>query len=94
MSPDSLQEGRFDTLVVGAGMTGLCAAHHLARQGRRVALLDAADRPGGVIGSVRREGCLFERGPNSAMDTTPLIGQLVDTLGLRDGPWDADRLAG
>ncbi len=84
MSPDSLQEGRFDTLVVGAGMTGLCAAHHLARQGRRVALLDAADRPGGVIGSVRREGCLFERGPNSAMDTTPLIGQLVDTLGLRD----------
>lgn len=84
MSPDPSLPGRFDTVVIGAGMTGLCAAHHLARQGRRVAVLEAADRPGGVIGSVRRDGCLFERGPNSAMDTTPLIGELVDTLGLRD----------
>ena len=36
---------RFDVLVVGGGQAGLAIGHHLGRQGRRFAILDAADRP-------------------------------------------------
>jgi len=74
--------GVFDAVVVGAGISGLVAAHRLKRAGFRVQLLDAGEQPGGVIGTVTRDGCLFERGPNSALDTTPLIGELVNELGL------------
>jgi oxygen-dependent protoporphyrinogen oxidase len=47
-----------------------------------VAVLEAGPRPGGVIATQVQEGFLFERGPNSALDTTPLIGALLDDLGL------------
>lgn len=71
-----------DVIVVGAGISGLVAAHRLKRAGFVVSVVDAGARPGGVIGTVVREGCQFERGPNSALDTTPLIGELIDDLGL------------
>jgi oxygen-dependent protoporphyrinogen oxidase len=73
----------WDVLVVGAGMTGLVAAYRLHQAGLKVRVMDAGTQPGGVIASVHRDGCMFERGPNSAMDTTPLIGELVEELGLK-----------
>ncbi len=72
-----------DLIVVGAGLTGLVAAHRAQRAGLQVRVIEAASRAGGVIGSVQRDGFLFERGPNSAMDTSPLIGELVNELGLQ-----------
>src|SRR5262245_7532776 len=38
-------EGRFDVIVVGGGQAGLAMGYFLARQGRRFAILDAADVP-------------------------------------------------
>jgi protoporphyrinogen/coproporphyrinogen III oxidase len=73
----------FDVIVVGAGVSGLCAAHGLRQAGLKVQLVEAGAQAGGVIASVAREGCLYETGPNSALDTTPLIGELVDALQLR-----------
>lgn len=72
-----------DLIVVGAGLSGLVAAHRARRAGLQVQVIEAAARPGGVIGSVQRDGFLFERGPNSAMDTSPLIGELIEELGLQ-----------
>jgi len=78
-----VEESSVDVAVVGAGISGLATAYGLRRAGLRVQLLDPAPRAGGVITSVARDGCLFERGPNSALDTTPLIGELVEQLGLQ-----------
>ncbi len=72
-----------DAIVVGAGISGLVAAYRLKGAGFAVGVVDAGVRAGGVIGTVARDGCLFERGPNSALDTTPLIGELVEQLGLK-----------
>jgi phytoene dehydrogenase-like protein len=69
-----------DVIVIGAGVSGLVTAFRLAEKGCRVRVLEAAPRAGGVIASGRIDGMLWESGPNSGMDTTPLINDLLDAL--------------
>jgi oxygen-dependent protoporphyrinogen oxidase len=68
--------------IIGGGITGLTAALGLKQRGLPVILFEAADRVGGVIQSVRRDGYLAEFGPNSLMETSPVISDLVRELGL------------
>ncbi len=71
-----------DVIVVGGGISGLASAWGLQQRGARVILLEAAPRVGGAIRSAREHGCLLESGPNSALETTPLIGPLLAELGI------------
>lgn len=84
---------QFDTVVVGAGISGLAVAHGLARRGRTVSVLEAAPRPGGVIATVRRDGALYERGPNSTLDTSPRIAELLTELRIAGERADASAAA-
>jgi oxygen-dependent protoporphyrinogen oxidase len=77
-------EGRCDVIVVGAGISGLVAAWHLQQAGLSVQVIESGARAGGVIGTRRQDGCLVELGPNSALETSPVIAELIDALGLRD----------
>ena len=70
-------------MVLGAGISGLVAAFGLKERGAKVELLEAAPRAGGVIGTRHRNGALVEHGPNSTLDTSPLINELLDRLGIR-----------
>ncbi|MBL0143037.1 MAG: protoporphyrinogen oxidase [Betaproteobacteria bacterium] len=81
-APMDTSPAALDVLVIGAGISGLATAFGLSRRGLSVQVLDAAAKPGGVIGSIRREGVLYETGPNSALDTTPLIGELIEAAGV------------
>ncbi|HVN34019.1 MAG TPA: protoporphyrinogen oxidase [Casimicrobiaceae bacterium] len=72
-----------DVVVIGGGLSGLAAAFGLKRRGASVEVLEAAPRPGGTIGTLRREGALYETGPNSALDTSPLIDALLEATGSR-----------
>ena len=71
-----------DAVVVGAGISGLCCAHALQRRGLSVLTLEAASRAGGVVHSVERDGFLVELGPNSVLDSTGAMAELVAALGL------------
>lgn len=53
---------RFDTVVVGAGVSGLTTARLLARAGRRVVVLEARDRVGGRVWTDRTGGAVTDRG--------------------------------
>ena len=53
---------RVDTVVVGAGLAGLAATRALTRAGRQVALIEAADCPGGRVRTDLVDGYRFDRG--------------------------------
>ena len=79
-----MSDARFDAIVVGAGLSGLVSAFELQRRGRSVAVVDAGDAPGGVIGTIEREGFLVETGANSMLDNTPVLVDLFAQLGILD----------
>ncbi|MEJ5238317.1 protoporphyrinogen oxidase [Limisphaera sp. VF-2] len=79
--------------VVGAGITGLTAAFELQRHGVPVTVYEATDRVGGAIRSVRVNGFLAEFGPNTILETSPRITQLVRDAGLAARRLDPDRRA-
>ena len=72
-----------DVMVLGAGISGLVTAFRLKERGATVELFEAAPRAGGVIGTRHRNGALVEHGPNSTLDTSPVINELLDALGIR-----------
>ncbi|MEU3622883.1 phytoene dehydrogenase [Amycolatopsis coloradensis] len=70
--------GRTDRIVVvGAGLSGLSAALHLAGRGREVTVLERDPGPGGRAGRVEHEGYSLDTGPTVL--TMPSI--LGDTFG-------------
>lgn len=68
--------------VIGGGVTGLTAAFRLKERGVPVTLYEAGSRLGGVIQTVKQDGFLAECGPNSLLETSPLIKDLVRDLDL------------
>src|SRR5271168_2359171 len=68
--------------IIGAGITGLTAAFYLQRKGIPVVVYEAGGRAGGVIQSIRQDGFLAEYGPNTLLETSPKIAQLIRDAGL------------
>ena len=64
-------------VVVGAGLSGLSAAVHLAAAGRDVVVVEARDEPGGCCGSAQVGPYRFDTGPSVL--TMPQV--LADTFG-------------
>ncbi len=76
--------------IIGAGITGLTAAFYLKRKGLAVTVYEASGRVGGVIQSLRQNGYLAEFGPNTLLETSPKIAQLVKDAGLQTRRLDPD----
>jgi protoporphyrinogen oxidase len=49
-------------VVIGGGPSGLACAWRLAREGRRVTVLEAEDRPGGLCATYEKDGFRFDLG--------------------------------
>src|SRR5271157_492329 len=63
--------------VLGGGITGLCAAWHLARARVPVVLIEASGRVGGAIESIHRDGWLHESGPNSVLEGASCTEEII-----------------
>lgn len=69
-------------LVIGAGMAGLTAARTLANAGRQVLVLEARDRVGGRIRTLREKGEVLELGAEFIHGKPPELWELIHEAGL------------
>ncbi|MBL8271646.1 flavin monoamine oxidase family protein [Steroidobacter sp.] len=73
----------YDVIVVGAGAAGLAAASHLARHGKSVCVLEARDRIGGRVLSVRPRGAAvpLELGAEFIHGESPAVFEQLRSAG-------------
>jgi protoporphyrinogen/coproporphyrinogen III oxidase len=79
-----MDNGSIKITILGAGISGLAAAFWLNRKGFEIAVLESAKEPGGSMVTRYEDGFLIDYGPNSGLETTPLIAKLVEQAGLKD----------
>src|SRR5690242_9770543 len=72
----------YDTVVVGAGVTGLTCAWRLAEAGQDVLVLEARDRVGGRLRTEEHNGSAFEIGGQWVSPDQEALISLLDDLGL------------
>lgn len=70
--------------IIGGGITGLATAWWLHQKGLDVILLERDHEVGGTMKTIHDDEWLIETGPNSALETTPLIRQLCEEIGITD----------
>lgn len=71
-------------VVLGAGISGLTTAWLLKKKGFDVTVLEKNKDTGGAMESILENGYLFDRGPNSGLETVPIIKEVVNDIGLAD----------
>jgi len=71
-------------VILGAGISGLATAFWLNKENIDVTLIEKNSEAGGAMISRKENGYLIDYGPNSGLETSPLIKQIVDEVGLSD----------
>lgn len=69
-------------VIIGAGISGLATAYWLNKNGYEITILESKKEAGGAMETLIEDGFLIDSGPNSGLETTPLIRQIVDDIGL------------
>ena len=72
-----------DILILGAGISGLTAAHYLQQRGADLLVVEEAAKPGGVIQTRTNGAYRYEAGPNAIM-MNDSVRALINELGLQE----------
>jgi protoporphyrinogen/coproporphyrinogen III oxidase len=70
--------------IIGGGITGLTAAFTLQQHGADIIVFEAGADPGGPIRTYHESGYIAEAGPNTILETSPIITELIRSLGIED----------
>src|SRR5215203_2423267 len=73
-----------DVAIIGGGISGLAAAYELQERGLTARVIEARDRPGGVICTERFDGWVVDGGPDSLLVQKPAAVELCRALGIAD----------
>jgi oxygen-dependent protoporphyrinogen oxidase len=79
-----------DTLVIGAGISGLSLAYALQQERQQILVCERQERVGGNITTATAGGFLWEEGPTS-FSPTPALLKLIVEVGLKEELVLADR---
>ncbi|AUH02158.1 amine oxidase [Prodigiosinella confusarubida] len=73
----------YDVVIVGAGFTGLTAAYVLAKQGKKVKVIEADSTPGGLAGTFEfADGVKLEKFYHHWFNNDVYVPELVKELGM------------
>jgi phytoene dehydrogenase-like protein len=75
-------EKKFHSIVVGGGMAGLTCAASLAKEGRRVLLIEKNRECGGLVNSFSHNGFQFDTGIR-ALENAGIIFPMLKELGIK-----------
>lgn len=80
---------KYDVIVIGSGLGGLECGYILARQGKRVLILEQGAQPGGCMQSYRRRGFSLDTGFHyvGGLGEGQSLYPAFKYLGLMDLPW-------
>lgn len=70
--------------ILGAGISGLTSAFWLKKNNFDFVILEKENQVGGSMQTIRKDGFQIDFGPNSGLETTPFIRQIVDEIGFSD----------
>jgi all-trans-retinol 13,14-reductase len=62
---------KYDTIIIGGGLGGLTAGAKLAKEGKKILLLEQHDRPGGCATTFKRGDFIFEVGLHEMYGPSP-----------------------
>ncbi len=76
-------------IIIGGGIAGLAAAYRIQEEINHnpqvsCTVLEGSDRFGGKIHTIRRDGFIMERGPDSFISQKPAVVELCRKLGIDD----------
>ncbi|MDC3119202.1 NAD(P)/FAD-dependent oxidoreductase [Prochlorococcus sp. AH-716-K03] len=76
---------KYDVIIIGSGIGGLCCGSLLSLYGKKVLISEAHSQPGGVAHSFNMKGYKFESGPSlwsgiGRWPTTNPLGQILKLL--------------
>lgn len=80
-----MSDGKKHVVIIGGGITGLAAAFYMEKEIRdknlplELTLIEASPRVGGKIQTVKKEGYIIERGPDSFLERKKALRSLSKT---------------
>lgn len=85
-----MNQPKLEIAIVGGGISGLAAAYYLEKEAKQhkwtihTTIVEKEAQPGGKIFTRRRDGFVFEGGPESFVTRKPEAWDLCHELGLQD----------
>ena len=71
-----------ETIILGAGITGLTVAHYLNKKNKKCLILESKSRVGGNIITEKNQSFTCENGPNTILLNKKSVVELIREIGL------------
>ena len=73
-----------NTVVIGAGISGLSTGHFLKKKGINFVIIECEKKTGGVIRTIKKNGFIYENGPNTILNNNSSVNQILRDNNLLD----------